>query len=78
MSNTEIVAIIVVIALILLVVGNVVFSVLTERNNPPIGTFTECDGVRLHYLERGSRGSVRSAAPWQRLDDPRLYDQRAC
>jgi pimeloyl-ACP methyl ester carboxylesterase len=30
-----------------------VFSVLAERNNPPIGTFIECDGVRLHYLDSG-------------------------
>lgn len=25
----------------------------TERENPPTGRFTEVDGVRLHYLERG-------------------------
>ena len=24
-----------------------------ERTNPPIGVFTDCDGVRLHYIERG-------------------------
>ena len=24
-----------------------------ERDNPPLGTFIEVDGVRLHYLERG-------------------------
>ena len=49
MSTAETVSVIVVIALILLVVGNIAFSVLAERNNPPIGRFTECDGVRLHY-----------------------------
>jgi pimeloyl-ACP methyl ester carboxylesterase len=53
MSTAEVVAIIVVVALILLVVGNIVFSILAERNNPPIGIFAECDGVRLHYLDRG-------------------------
>src|SRR5215212_3171424 len=58
MSTTEIVSVTVVVALILLVAGNVVFSVLAERNNPPIGSFIECDGVRLHYLDRGD-----SAAP---------------
>ena len=25
-----------------------------ERRNPPKGTFLEVDGVRLHYLEKGS------------------------
>jgi pimeloyl-ACP methyl ester carboxylesterase len=30
-----------------------VFSVLAERNNPPIGIFIECDGARLHYLDCG-------------------------
>src|SRR3954463_7324695 len=53
MSTAETVSAIVVIALILLVIGNIVFSVLSERNNPPIGTFIECDSVRLHYLDRG-------------------------
>jgi pimeloyl-ACP methyl ester carboxylesterase len=53
MSNTEIVVIVVVVALVLLVVGNVVFSALAERNNPPIGMFMACDGVRLHYIDRG-------------------------
>src|SRR5256714_3392300 len=53
MSTAETVSVIVVVALILLVVGNIAFSALAERNNPPIGRFTECDGVRLHYLDRG-------------------------
>ncbi|WP_029586309.1 alpha/beta fold hydrolase [Bradyrhizobium sp. URHD0069] len=53
MSTAETVSVIVVVALILLAIGNIVFSVLAERNNPPIGTFTECEGVRLHYLDRG-------------------------
>jgi pimeloyl-ACP methyl ester carboxylesterase len=30
-----------------------VFSFAAERKHPPIGKFIECDGVRLHYLERG-------------------------
>jgi pimeloyl-ACP methyl ester carboxylesterase len=53
MSTAETVSVIVAVALILLALGNIVFSVLAERNNPPIGTFTECDGVRLHYLDCG-------------------------
>jgi pimeloyl-ACP methyl ester carboxylesterase len=53
MSTAEIVSVIIVVVLILLVAGNIVFSVLAERNNPPIGMFIECDGVRLHYLDRG-------------------------
>src|SRR3954471_14251422 len=53
MSAAETVSVIVVVAVTLLVVGNSVFSLLAERNNPPIGIFTECDGVRLHYLDRG-------------------------
>lgn len=39
--------------LILLVIGNFVFSFIAERRNPPEGKFIECDGVRLHYREWG-------------------------
>jgi pimeloyl-ACP methyl ester carboxylesterase len=53
MSTAETVSVIVVVALILMALGNIVFSVMAERNNPPIGTFIECDGVRLHYLDSG-------------------------
>jgi pimeloyl-ACP methyl ester carboxylesterase len=52
-STAETVFLIVVVVLILLAIANVVLSFLAERNDPPIGTFTECDGVRLHYLDRG-------------------------
>jgi pimeloyl-ACP methyl ester carboxylesterase len=52
-STAETVFLIVVVVLILLAIANVVLSFLAERNNPPIGTFIECDGVRLHYLDRG-------------------------
>ena len=52
MSTAETVFLIVVGVLILLALGNCAFSVVAERN-PPIGTFTECEGVRLHYLDRG-------------------------
>jgi pimeloyl-ACP methyl ester carboxylesterase len=53
MSTAETVSVIVVGVLILLVIGNVAFSFVAERRNPPIGSFTECDGVRLHYLDCG-------------------------
>src|SRR6266850_1246937 len=52
MHSAEI-AFIVVGVLLVLVIGNIVFSFVAERRNPPIGNFIECEGVRLHYLERG-------------------------
>ncbi len=55
MSNAEtVVVVVVLVVLILLVIGNIVFSILAERKNPPIGIFIECDGVRLHYIDRGN------------------------
>jgi len=33
----------------------VVLSAVVSRRYPPIGTFVECDGVRLHYLDRGNQ-----------------------
>jgi pimeloyl-ACP methyl ester carboxylesterase len=53
MSTATIVFVIAVGVLLLMAIGNAVFSVLAERRNPPIGIFTECDGVRLHYLDCG-------------------------
>lgn len=53
MTTAEIVMLIAVLLLVLLVIGNIVVSKLAERRNPPVGTFIECDGVRLHYIERG-------------------------
>jgi pimeloyl-ACP methyl ester carboxylesterase len=57
MTTAETVLLILALLLILLVVGNVVFSRLAERRNPPVGKFLECDGVRLHYIERGDPGA---------------------
>ncbi|WGD51622.1 alpha/beta hydrolase [Bradyrhizobium sp. CB1650] len=59
MSTAESVSIVVAGLILALVIGNVVFSVLAERSNAPIGRFVECDGIRLHYVERGD-----PAAPW--------------
>jgi pimeloyl-ACP methyl ester carboxylesterase len=53
MTTGETVLIVIALVLIFLVIGNLVFSKVAERRNPPIGMFTHCDGVRLHYLERG-------------------------
>lgn len=37
-----------------LVVANIALSWIARWRNPPIGKFIEVDGVRLHYIERGS------------------------
>jgi hypothetical protein len=40
-----------------------------ERANPPAGQFLEVNGVRLHYVERGSgtsSGCERSTSDWLR------------
>jgi pimeloyl-ACP methyl ester carboxylesterase len=38
---------------VVLVIGNILFSFIADRKNPPIGSFIDCEGVRLHYLDRG-------------------------
>lgn len=53
MSAAETIFVIAAALLVLMVVGNVVFSLVAERRNPPIGGFLQCEGVRLHYIERG-------------------------
>jgi pimeloyl-ACP methyl ester carboxylesterase len=35
-----------------------VFAVVVGRRNPPIGRLLECNGVRLHYLDRGNRDNA--------------------
>jgi len=57
MSSAGIIFAIVMGLLVVLVIGNIVFSSMAERKNPPIGTFLECEGVRIHYLERGDPGA---------------------
>jgi len=57
MTTVETVLLIAALLLIVLVVGNGVFSRVAERRNPPVGKFTECDGVRLHYIERGDHAA---------------------
>jgi pimeloyl-ACP methyl ester carboxylesterase len=53
MSTTETVLLIILAGLVVLILGNIVFQLAAERKNPPIGVFIDCDGVRLHYIERG-------------------------
>jgi pimeloyl-ACP methyl ester carboxylesterase len=53
MTAAETVMLIAALLLAVLVVGNVGFSKLAEWRNPPIGKFLECDGVVLHYVDRG-------------------------
>jgi pimeloyl-ACP methyl ester carboxylesterase len=57
MSTTETVLLIVVAGVVVLILGNIGFQTAAERKNPPIGVFIECDGVRLHYIERGDDAS---------------------
>ena len=53
MSSAAIILFIIVGILLVLVIGNIVFSLLAERKNPPVGSFIDCEGVRLHYIQRG-------------------------
>ncbi|WP_036019063.1 alpha/beta fold hydrolase [Bradyrhizobium sp. WSM1743] len=53
MTTAETVLLIGALFLALLVIGNIGFSKLAERRNPPIGKFLKCDGVVLHYIDRG-------------------------
>jgi pimeloyl-ACP methyl ester carboxylesterase len=53
MSSAAIVFLILVGILLVLVIGNIAFSLVAERKNPPIGSFIDCEGVRLHYIQRG-------------------------
>lgn len=48
-SAAEIIFVILVGVVLVLVIWNIVFSIVAERKNPPIGSFIECGGVRLHY-----------------------------
>jgi pimeloyl-ACP methyl ester carboxylesterase len=53
MSTIASIFAVLIVVLILLVIGNLVFSFIAERRNPPVGKFIECDGVRVHYREWG-------------------------
>jgi len=51
------VLLIILLALIVLAIVNVMLSKAAERRNPPVGSFLQCDGVQLHYIERGNPNS---------------------
>jgi pimeloyl-ACP methyl ester carboxylesterase len=53
MSTIEFVLLVILVVVLLLVIGNLIFTFLAERKNPPTGAFIECDGARLHYREWG-------------------------
>jgi hypothetical protein len=53
MSTIATIFAVLVVVLILLAIGNLVFSTIAERRNPPVGRFIECEGVRVHYREWG-------------------------
>jgi pimeloyl-ACP methyl ester carboxylesterase len=52
-SKAETVLTVIAVALAALIIANFVFQWIAERRNPPIGQFIECDGVRVHYIDRG-------------------------
>jgi pimeloyl-ACP methyl ester carboxylesterase len=54
MSNLESTVLVIAIVAVLVVAGNVIFQIVAERKHPPIGRFIDCDGVRLHYIDRGN------------------------
>ncbi|MBR1249154.1 alpha/beta hydrolase [Bradyrhizobium sp. AUGA SZCCT0169] len=56
MFSAELVSVFIV-GILVLVIGNIVFSFVAEQRNPPIGNFIDCEGVRLHYLERGDKAA---------------------
>lgn len=53
MSKAETIILVIVLITAALVVGNSIFQRIAEEKNPPIGCFVECDGIRIHYIERG-------------------------
>lgn len=54
MNETTLLVVIALVAI--MIIGNVVFSFVSERRNPLVGGFLVCEGVRLHYIERGHPG----------------------
>ena len=55
MSTTTMQTVIAITVIILIVLSAANFGLarLAEKRDPPIGKFTECDGVRLHCIDRG-------------------------
>src|SRR5690349_16292996 len=53
MSKAETIVLLVILIMTGLVIGNMVFQAIVDRQNPPIGRFVQCNGMRLHYIDRG-------------------------
>src|SRR3954467_1457411 len=53
MSMAEAMGLLMVLITTALGVGNLIFQAIPHRRNPPIGRFVQCDGMRLHYIDRG-------------------------
>jgi hypothetical protein len=81
MGATETIFVIVAALLMFMVVGNLVFSLLAERRNPPIGAFLQCE-VYVSTTSNGGTGRphcpLRRLVPRQRIDASGPHDQRAC
>jgi pimeloyl-ACP methyl ester carboxylesterase len=54
MSSAEAIVLIMVLITAAIVVGNLIFQATADRRNPPIGRFVRCDGLSLHYIDRGN------------------------
>src|SRR3954467_3714119 len=77
MSTAEAMLLIVLAGLVVLVLGNIAFQVAAERKNPPIGVFTECDGVRLRTgrCRRALRGPVSRERHHDSGSRPKRFDR---
>jgi pimeloyl-ACP methyl ester carboxylesterase len=53
MSTSEAIFLTSLLAVVILIIGNMIFAFVAERKNPPTGEFIDCDGVRLHYRQWG-------------------------
>src|SRR6266536_372732 len=57
METWQIVLLAIVIFFAVWIVGTAIFAAVVNRRYPPIGKFVQCEGVRLHYVERGNETS---------------------
>jgi pimeloyl-ACP methyl ester carboxylesterase len=56
MELWQIILLVILLLVIFWIAGTAIFAALVTRQYPPIGNFLECNGVRLHYVERGNQG----------------------
>ena len=57
METWQIVLLAIVFVFLAWIAGTTVFAAIVNRRHPPIGKFIECNGVRLHFVERGKNSS---------------------